>query len=450
MKPFTRPLSLFLLLFSFITFHIPLFLFSSCTSHDDDEATEKGLQLSAESFVWDSATRSQELTINTPRSWTVTSNVPWCQPLKSNGMGKTPLRLWVNPNITPEERTGQLTVTAGGEQKTVSLQQPAMASADNYRYVLPVVYHVLFQNANDTTENIREGWLAKVTDGVNALYRQAHANVQFEMAQYTDDGNLLDEPGVVRHRVSFSDYDAISFLDTDGSDNRQYAEYAFNLQRTVNIYVFRFADDNELGLSDLAIMPSSHPLDSLMTLDWLNDKTTLSFPFGCCINSKYIYEKNERGMHNSLNSVATVAHELGHYLGLLHTFSQNSCEEDDACTDTHVCDYNAYLEEVSELIKRIQDEGRTPRLDEVAKRTDCTDGSTYVADNIMDYACSYSTEFSLQQRTRMKHVLNYAPSVPGPKLDTYPAASTRATSLPAEFRPRIVVCPAVPQLNRLP
>ena len=436
--------------FSLFTFLLFLLLLSSCT-HDDDEAVvERGLQLSAESFVWDSQTRSQELTINTPRSWTVTSNVPWCQPLKSNGMGKTPLRLWVNPNITAEERSGQLTVTAGNEQKTVSLQQPALASADNYHYVLPVVYHVLFQNANDTTQNIREGWLAKVTDGVNALYRQAHANVQFEMAPYSDDGNQLDEPGVVRHRVDFSDYDAMRFLDTAESDNRQFADYAFNIQRTINIYVFRFADDSELGLSDLAIVPSHHPLDSLMTLDWLNDKTTLSFPYGCCINSKYIYEKNERGMHNSLNSVATVAHELGHYLGLLHTFSQNSCEEDDACTDTHVCDYNAYLEEVSELIKRIQDEGRTPRLDEVAKRTDCTDGSTYVADNIMDYAYCYSTEFSPQQRTRMKHVLNYAPSVPGPKLDTYPAASTRTTLLPAEFRPRIVVCPAVPQLNRLP
>jgi hypothetical protein len=78
---------------------------------------------------------------------------------------------------------------------------------------------------------------------------------------------------------------------------------------------------------------------------------------------------------------------------------------------------------------------------ELAQRVSCDDGSTYTSDNIMDYAYCYSDKLSQQQKERIRHVLNYCPTLPGPKLDS--PASTRAAQAPWR-RPRIVVCPAAP------
>lgn len=33
----------------------------------------------------------------------------------------------------------------------------------------------------------------------------------------------------------------------------------------------------------------------------------------------------------------------------------------------------------------------------------------------MDYAISYSNQFTLNQRERIRHVLSYSPLIPGPK-----------------------------------
>ena len=35
--------------------------------------------------------------------------------------------------------------------------------------------------------------------------------------------------------------------------------------------------------------------------------------------------------------------------------------------------------------------------------------------NIMDYAISYSNQFTQNQRERIRHVLSYSPLIPGPK-----------------------------------
>lgn len=40
---------------------------------------------------------------------------------------------------------------------------------------------------------------------------------------------------------------------------------------------------------------------------------------------------------------------------------------------------------------------------------------TFTSHNIMDYAYSYSDQFSHDQRNRIRHVLTYSPLIPGPK-----------------------------------
>ena len=425
-----------------------LFLFiiaitlTACSDKDND--TKDGLTLSAESFVWDEKQNEAVLTINTSGSWTISSNVEWCSPLIKKGNGRAAVPLWVTPNLGKSDRTGTLTVKSNGKTKIVSLSQPGIESADNYEYVLPVVFHVLYNNDSDTLENVRKGWLGKMMDRVNRLYSYNKANVRFEMAKYDDEGNQLEEAGVTRHQVTFSEYDPKEFLSTDGKDHKLFSEYAFNIQRCINIYVFKFKDSKTMGLSDLAITPENHKLDSLQATDYLNSLENPGFPFGCCINNTYVYETQDNGYYNPNYIVCTLAHELGHFLGLLHTFSEDECNEDDACTDTPNCDYNNYLSLLEMLIKAEQSAGRELTLEKVSERINCEDASTYVARNVMDYAYCFSDEFSDQQKARMKHVLNYCPSIPGPKLDVY--KKTRAavtTALP--FPPKLSNCPPMPQ-----
>jgi zinc-dependent metalloproteinase lipoprotein len=141
----------------------------------------------------------------------------------------------------------------------------------------------------------------------------------------------------------------------------------------------------------------------------------------------------------------TLAHELGHYVGLLHTFSEVECLYDDACSDTPICDYTAYREQVSkfmtEYTRRYGSDYRFS-LDQLALRENCQEaGKTYVADNIMDYNYCYSNTFTAQQRARIRYVLNYAPLVPGPKLDVYKVKG--ATRSASSLRPVLSDCPSI-------
>ena len=53
-------------------------------------------------------------------------------------------------------------------------------------------------------------------------------------------------------------------------------------------------------------------------------------------------------------------------------------------------------------------------FENLVKRTGC-DGIEFISYNIMDYAISYSNQFTQNQRERIRHVLSYSPLIPGPK-----------------------------------
>ena len=107
------------------------------------------------------------------------------------------------------------------------------------------------------------------------------------------------------------------------------------------------------------------------------------------------------------DAYVTLAHELGHYLGLYHVFSEKECEETDYCDDTPNYNRTAYLNGLAEL---------TPpyNFQEVVQRTSC-EGLLFISTNIMDYYYSYQNQFTENQRARVRHVLENSPLVPGPK-----------------------------------
>lgn len=438
-----------------VCFMLGLLAMAGCGTDDSTPNTkqEAAITVSTEKYSWDATVTEQQVEMTAKSRWTAKSNVGWCEPWKSSGDADDKLVLWVSPNITGTARSGELKVTSGGETKTIRLEQPAYSgSVDNYEYKLPVVFHVLWKDRNDDKQYVKKGRLAEIIKKVNKLYSDNGVKVQFEMAKYDEDGNELEEAGVMRHEVDFDDFDPEVFL-SDDSSAKPYSKYGQNYKRFINLYTFKFGGDGEdvLGISPLPMMPKKHPLDSLATQDGLENYTHVSTPWGCCINNESIYSESDK-YYMQDDVVVTVAHELGHYLGLLHTFSENGCEEDDACSDTKLSNYPWYLETLEQRIKEQleADPDYQFNLIDLTNRLDCISSTWFNADNIMDYAYCLSNVFTKQQTARMRHVLYYCAMLNGPKLEDYLSASRSVSrGASAQKIPQVLSgCPSRPTITK--
>ena len=416
--------------------------------------------IGGESLTFGSSVTSHEIQLSGSVSWSAKSDdncKNWCYPFKASG-NSDKIVLWVSPNITDKARSGKVTVQLGGKKQEISVSQPAFTGdLDTYDYHLPVVFHVMYHNKSDKKQNPDKSQFTKILDAVNKLYAANNMHIVFEMAKYDDEGEELEEPGIIRKKVDFKEYDPHEFL-----KDEDYAEDVQNLKKFINIFVFCFAQSSDesttLGLTTLPIVPTAYPLEHLVDTDAANDYAYLTTPYGVCINNEAIDEWQDEKTVNPKYIVATVAHELGHYVGLLHTFSEIECEEDDGCEDTPISDYNNYIEYITDYIAKQQAAGKKITIEEVAKRTDCKTGEEFIADNILDYAYTIGDVFTADQKKRTRHVLKYGALTPGPKLIDYNTtgivikSTNKSSQRAAASHPGMVQtdpCPKVP-VNRLP
>lgn len=416
--------------------------------------------IGGESLTFGSSVTSHEIQLSGSVSWSAKSDdncKNWCYPFKASG-NSDKIVLWVSPNITDKARSGKVTVQLGGKKQEISVSQPAFTgNLDTYDYHLPVVFHVMYHNKSDKKQNPDKSQFTKILDAVNKLYAANNMHIVFEMAKYDDEGEELEEPGIIRKKVDFKEYDPHEFL-----KDEDYAEDVQNLKKFINIFVFCFAQSSDesttLGLTTLPIVPTAYPLKYLVDTDAANEYAYLTTPYGVCINNEAIDEWQDEKTVNPKYIVATVAHEIGHYIGLLHTFSEIECEEDDGCEDTPISDYNNYIEYITDYIAKQQAAGKKITIEEVAKRTDCKTGKEFIADNILDYAYTIGDVFTADQKKRTRHVLKYGALTPGPKLIDYnttgivPKSTNKSSQRAAASRPGMVQtdpCPKVP-VNRLP
>ena len=416
--------------------------------------------IGGESLTFGSSVTSHEIQLSGSVSWSAKSDdncKNWCYPFKASG-NSDKIVLWVSPNITNKARSGKVTVQLGGKKQEISVSQPAFTgNLDTYDYHLPVVFHVMYHNKSDKKQNPDKSQFTKILDAVNKLYAANNMHIVFEMAKYDDDGEELEEPGIIRKQVDFKEYDPHEFL-----KDEDYAEDVQNLKKFINIFVFCFAQSSDesttLGLTTLPIVPTAYPLEHLVDTDAANEYAYLTTPYGVCINNEAIDEWQDEKTVNPIYIVATVAHEIGHYIGLLHTFSEIECEEDDGCEDTPISDYNNYIEYITDYIAKQQAVGKKITIEEVAKRTDCKTGEEFIADNILDYAYTIGDVFTADQKKRTRHVLKYGALTPGPKLIDYNTtgivtkSTNKSSQRAAASRPGMVQtdpCPKVP-VNRLP
>lgn len=373
------------------------------------------------------------LPIESNTEWFAVSSMGWCR-VTENASGNTSANviIEISENLTCKSRECTILFTWGKEGKKSEIkiiQEPQPFDKGGF-YKIPVVFQMLYGNRNIDTQYVKPGHLQTVLDGVNELYRQCgqNLNLEFVMATETPNGDQMEEPGVNRVPWTASTIDCTEFM---GSSEQRYLDIIWDPSKYINVVLYNFSDSQILGISQFPFVmaPDYFPGIESLYNSGLPTQENLDRPQCVSINNRYIYDiaplavpGNEEG--TMTNVVCTLAHELGHYLGLRHTFSESYsglCIDSDFCDDTPTYNRQNY-----ESLVQVYGLSYKEHLDELISRESCNTGVTFVSTNIMDYSITYSNEFTSQQAERIRYILEHGVFIPGPK--EYPEISESRAS----------------------
>lgn len=344
---------------------------------------------------------------------------------------------------------GDSPITENGQDRDNDI-----VTGDDYVYHLPVIFHVFYDDPYNKSQYIEYIRLKEILNNVNELFQgdvynvnldttaSENVHVVFELAQKDANGKTLSTPGVEYIKVSNSTFDCEQFM-----KDKNKAQYSWNQNDYINIMVYTFKktsnDSETLGISNLPYQVKGYPeIEGLANGKNYPLSKPGNFPYCVSLNaayidkdfegSRYTTDKNKKGCkYYVYDPNATLAHELGHYLGLFHDFSEvkdkkgnsepaNNENDTDYCTDTPSYNRVEYAKWLNDYTKQKETEaaalGKNPEftMQELAKRSN-RDRQEWQADNLMDYSVCYSMRFTPEQVHRMRQVLYYSPLIPGPK-----------------------------------
>ena len=308
---------------------------------------------------------------------------------------------------------------------------------DNYIYRLPVIFHVITKGSYSTQNTVPASRYATLLNHVNELYRGGiygasnDIKVEFYPAPTDEAGNRLPVAGVENIRWNGNyPIDVEEFMTDSRGTN---VKYLWDPNRYINVMVFAFDQEDDdgviLGISHLPYKAAGNATLQGLERALYNNMTKANLTHAQClaINLNYIEEPAGRYVsathqqslfsYKSDDAVVTLAHELGHYLGLYHVFTESrtggmidACGDSDYCLDTPSYNKKAYDRILTGYIGKLTRED----LPKLFLRTDCK-GNEFQSVNIMDYAYCHAYQFSADQKYRMRQVLYYSPLIPGPK-----------------------------------
>lgn len=401
--------------------------FSSC--EDDSSEDTPSLKVSQSTFDIDELKSTVNVDIVSTSAWSIHSNADWCTPDKTKGEGNAQITISLSGNQETVARKAEITVISEESKQVIKISQDGASD-----YKLPVVFHVLYKDKADPLQYVSQSRLADILSIVNMLYKGTsqtpNMNLEFMLANINPDGEPMNTPGVeyIQWPESYP-IDCEEFMFDDlTKGGKGYVKYLWDPNKYINVMIYNFTQDPVSNTTTLGVSHLPYTTTGNNFLAGLNEVKyshleveNLNFPYCASINSLYIDHQSTVSSYNTSDITVTLAHELGHYLGLHHTFSEtkegdliNTCKDTDYCEDTPSYDkqaYDVYYNWAMSAESTIPDEQLFPSL---VKREDCS-GTRFISHNIMDYAISYSDQFSQDQRDRIRHVLTYSPLIPGPK-----------------------------------
>jgi hypothetical protein len=254
----------------------------------------------------------------------------------------------------------------------------------NELYTLPVVVHIIHNGESyGTGVNITDEQVFSAIEALNEDFRRmpgtngfgdgADVNIEFCLAARDPQGQPTN--GIVRvNGSSVANYTAMGIESSGGTGAVEESVKALSTwPRTsyVNIWVVSEIENNNAGggIQGYAYFPTNNPVDGIVVL---------YNAFGTVGNLKSYTNMNR-----------TLTHELGHYLGLYHTFNSTSaCGDETSCSTQgdRVCD--------------------TPPTIQAGSCSSPACGGTQQVANYMDYTSqSCQDMFTEGQKLRMRTTL---------------------------------------------
>lgn len=242
---------------------------------------------------------------------------------------------------------------------------------------IPVIFHIIHRGEPiGEGRNLTDEQVVAIFNNLNKDFRNMKGSedpnavdtfIQFKLATVDPDGIPLESPGIERIQAPFNQSN-ISFRD------EWLWDYFWDPDFYINIWVGTTSDGYSWGT--FPYLDCDHLIPGLSCAQ-TNDAPGLQ---GAILNTQAA---------GPLSSV--LAHEIGHVLGLPHTFTRNHmCNAyDDYCEDTPAYDL---------------DDNENFSVQQSLFRG--CNGEVFESHNYMDYYVSRNT-FTYDQRARMRHVLQY-------------------------------------------
>lgn len=292
---------------------------------------------------------------------------------------------------------------------------------------IPVVFHVLYEDPTNAVQYPSFSVFEKRIEQMNKFYAATlfpnagsrKVQVTFTLATHDPKGNLLDEPGVNRVQYTGSaNMSAADFLSTKKTLQPRDRAILWDPNRYVNVWLFGFLvssdpeqdESNVTGVSYLPYCTTAHPLDLLVKWDGAITQQPY-YMHGITLNNRY-FLPNAGGSLLDDEGMFTFCHEMGHYLGLRHAFSEPAEGEaacgnpdnasDDGCSDTPKYDRTTYQTLFYAGTLSYDPYFRQP----------CDGSALFLSTNVMDYYMGFRTNLTAQQKGRIEHVMAYSPWIP--------------------------------------
>ncbi|MFI3314112.1 MAG: zinc-dependent metalloproteinase lipoprotein [Rikenellaceae bacterium] len=332
-----------------------------------------------------------------------------------------------NPEISDSDTdTTQQEDSGSSSDQTTS--DDSTADLSDYPYEIPIIFHVLYVDSDDTYQNPEIGRIAEIMEYTNYYFNgtfdSADINVQFILAENDPDGNPLSEAGVDRVYIEGTyPIDPEELMTTE-----DYKHILWDSNSYINVMMYVFEDEENKGIMGVAHMPimykySDNLLDRVITTNYQYlTLDNIGFTYCVSINSTYIYNQSTDTTIDTYDVTATLAHELAHHLGLHHVFAEDETtgemldtyDDKDYCDDTPTynrIEYSTYISDYYVINRPPYD-----FLDLILRWDE--EGTTYYSTNIMDYSYTLTDQFTENQKDRMRTVLQYGLLNPGSQADS--------------------------------
>jgi len=216
------------------------------------------------------------------------------------------------------------------EQEQALLAQTYTGSSDRATYTVPIIFHIV-HNPNNPAENVSQAAIYNLLNVLNQDFSMtnpdvggartglgfipANADIEFCLAQRDPSGNQLTELGIERVATTEDYYDVdLESNKMKGSTGGNTGTASWNRNLYVNVWVCDITNGAGSGVAGYAYKPTITTLPPASI-----DGIVIDYNLGV----------------DPSNRVLT--HEIGHYLGLSHTWGATDgagCGTNDGLTDT--------------------------------------------------------------------------------------------------------------------